>query len=78
MGKYYLASRSLQKKPEIIPILNAPSLKDVEDAEKLRDGRQLKFHIYGDVYILSERIDSYEQEEHHEEQSEKHPADRAD
>ncbi len=60
LGKYYLSSRALVKKPTIIPIEDGEFYDVYRDDEKIQDGRQHEINLYGDVYIISERIDSYE------------------
>ncbi|MCC8356375.1 MAG: hypothetical protein LJU34_00720 [Oscillospiraceae bacterium] len=61
LGKYYLSSRALVKKPSIIPIENGEFYDLYKDEEKIRDGRQHEINLYGDVYIISERVEEIEE-----------------
>lgn len=56
LGKYYLCSRSLVKKPDIIPLIDKFEYESFRDDEKLMTGKQSEFNLYGDVYLLSETI----------------------
>ena len=56
LGKYYLCSRSLVKKPDIIPLIDNFEYEAFRDDDKLMTGKQSEFNLYGDVYLLSEII----------------------
>lgn len=56
LGKYYLCSRSLVKKPDIIPLVDNFNYESFRDNEKLMTSEQSEFNLYGDVYLLSEAI----------------------
>lgn len=56
LGKYYLCSRSLVKKPDIIPLIDKFEYESFRDDEKLMTGEQSEFNLYGNVFLLSETI----------------------
>lgn len=62
-GKYYLSSRNLKKRPDIIPLAHQ-SFEDFRDEEKLWNGTQHETPIYRDICIVSETIESKKDGEH--------------
>ena len=57
LGKYYLSSRDLVKKPKIIPLLDGADYLVYRDDNKLMSGVQQEINLYSDVYLLSEIIE---------------------
>lgn len=57
LGKYYLSSRDLVKKPKIIPLLDGADYLAYRDDDKLMSGVQQEVNLYSDVYLLSEIIE---------------------
>ena len=57
LGKYYLCSRILVKKPKIIPLLDGADYLAYRDDDKLMSGVQQEINLYSDVYLLSEIIE---------------------
>lgn len=56
LGKYYLSSRNLKKKPEILPLVEGVPFEEFRDEDKLISGTQFEANIYGDVFIITENI----------------------
>lgn len=56
LGKYYLCSRILVKKPDIVPLIDNFNYESFRDDEKLMTGEQSEFNLYGNVFLLSETI----------------------
>lgn len=57
LGKYYLSSRDLVKKPKIIPLLQGMDYLAYRDDDKLMAGVQQEINLFSDVYLLSEIIE---------------------
>ena len=60
-GKYYFASRNLQKRPEIIPIPEGRDFNEFLDEDRIIGGVQSYHTLYSETILLSEKI--YEEEE---------------
>ena len=52
-GKWYLSSRNLLKRPDIVP-LDGETFEEFRDEEKLADKRQIERTVYAGVKIVSE------------------------
>lgn len=57
LGKYYLSSRDLVKKPKIIPLTGGVSYTAYRDDDKLMAGLQQEVNLYNNVYLISEVIE---------------------
>ena len=57
LGKYYLSSRALVKKPKIIPLTGGVCYSAYRDDDKLMAGLQQEVNLYNDVYLISEVIE---------------------
>ena len=57
LGKYYLCSRDLVKKPTIIPLVDGVDYLAYRDDDKLMAGIQQEINLFNDVYLLSEIIE---------------------
>lgn len=57
LGKYYLCSRNLVKKPKIIPLLDGADYLAYRNDDKLMSGVQQEVNLFSDVYLLSEIIE---------------------
>lgn len=62
-GKYYFASRNLQKRPEIIPIPEGRDFNEFLDEDRIIGGVQSYHTLYSETILLSEKIFEEEEEE---------------